>query len=264
MKYALIVLLCVLTFGCCKDKCQDPSNPDCENYNPCYGKKPVTAEIIIEQGNPLASDQSKTWLADDSSIYIYGSLRFRCANPDFTCTWKLGAQTINEKAPYRVFDAEGTYSVTLIVEGTPNTNCFPNDDGRDTITKLFKVICPDQALICKPLKGVFNDAPNDSTVIQIIYGDYANKKPASPCPPDITKAIGPVWTNFNSTQDTVWGCPTETVMYNTRVIFAGENYSVGVGECIGGSIVINRKDLTVRGEYQMHNRRRIFTGRVLQ
>jgi hypothetical protein len=32
--------ICVLVFeACCKRKCNDVSNPDCENYDPCYGKK---------------------------------------------------------------------------------------------------------------------------------------------------------------------------------------------------------------------------------
>jgi len=34
---------------CCKDDCLDPTNPDCENYDPCYGKTQPSAKFIMEE-----------------------------------------------------------------------------------------------------------------------------------------------------------------------------------------------------------------------
>ena len=49
-KVALIMLVATLFFGLnsCKDNCipcDDPTNPDCENYDPDYGKP--TAQFLV-------------------------------------------------------------------------------------------------------------------------------------------------------------------------------------------------------------------------
>ena len=38
----------------CKKKCQDASNPDCENYDPCYSIKPANADFGIFNPTPLS------------------------------------------------------------------------------------------------------------------------------------------------------------------------------------------------------------------
>ena len=47
------VLFCIASVilfnACCK--CKDPANPSCANYDPCYGKKKITANFKIAQ-NP--------------------------------------------------------------------------------------------------------------------------------------------------------------------------------------------------------------------
>jgi hypothetical protein len=49
--FYLIIFLSITLFSCCKDepKCQDPTKIECENYDPCYGKKPISAAFKIEE-----------------------------------------------------------------------------------------------------------------------------------------------------------------------------------------------------------------------
>ena len=37
----------LLALQSCKEECpcDDPTNPNCDNYDPCYGKKPITADF---------------------------------------------------------------------------------------------------------------------------------------------------------------------------------------------------------------------------
>ncbi len=50
-KIALLMLVVILAFGLnsCKDKCNDPADLDCENYNPCYGVEKTSAYFIVEE-----------------------------------------------------------------------------------------------------------------------------------------------------------------------------------------------------------------------
>lgn len=52
-KLTLLTLSLLLITASCKDepdnKCYDASNPDCENYNPCFGTSPVSADFVMSE-----------------------------------------------------------------------------------------------------------------------------------------------------------------------------------------------------------------------
>jgi len=48
IKISILSLCLILGLSTCKKKCCDPNNPDCENYDPCYGKKP-NANFLIKE-----------------------------------------------------------------------------------------------------------------------------------------------------------------------------------------------------------------------
>lgn len=49
MKQIIIITILLLSLQSCKDCCEDPTNPDCENYDPYYGKHKTSAHFIIEE-----------------------------------------------------------------------------------------------------------------------------------------------------------------------------------------------------------------------
>ena len=181
---SLCSLIILFFQGCCKEKCYDPNNPTCENYDPCYGKNPVTASISIGRNNrfmPVNGDEN--FLNEDSIFCapvddngpLYWAphsqfLGFKCTTPGVKTTWKLGSETITDSLFGRTFPSNkgimGKYSVTLMVEKDPDLNCFPLDDGKDTLTKTFTFV-PNTEL---PIMGVYKvlfEGEKDSSIIEI-------------------------------------------------------------------------------------------------
>jgi hypothetical protein len=172
----------MLSFGlgmdsCRKKQCHDPQNPECENYNPCYGKKPVTADFIFGGLAPInypdytiCPDTIFMSGGEDRRGLDYGiTMGFKALEPNAKYTWKLGAETINEKEFERWFiksGLPGVYQATLIVEKTPDAVCFPLDDGKDTITKKFTLMPHYQLPIMGKYKVLF-EGSKDSTIIEI-------------------------------------------------------------------------------------------------
>ena len=171
-----LTLLCMLG-SCCKEQCHAPQNPECGNYDPCWGKKPVTADFIF---GGLAPINYPDYTICPDTIFMSGGedrrgldygvvMKFQALEPNAKYTWKLGAETINEKEFERWFiksGLPGVYQATLIVEKTPDAACFPLDDGKDTITKKFTLMPHYQLPIMGKYKVLF-EGSKDSTMIEI-------------------------------------------------------------------------------------------------
>jgi hypothetical protein len=48
------ILLLLILDSCCRKTCVDPSNPECVNYEPCYNKKPITADFRVTANHLIA------------------------------------------------------------------------------------------------------------------------------------------------------------------------------------------------------------------
>jgi hypothetical protein len=72
----LLIAFITTIFSCKKDnKCYDPTNPDCENYDPCHNAKMHSADFIIEHNIPDENDDW-FWFKGDS-VFSGGLLQFR-------------------------------------------------------------------------------------------------------------------------------------------------------------------------------------------
>ena len=173
-------LLCMLGSSC-KEQCQDPQDPDCGNYDPCWGKKPVTADFIFGETtagrNPINGvdyPMCEDTIFDAGGITslgdVYGvRLKFYATENGAKYNWKLGSETITDREFERTFGKTapaGVYKATLMVEKTPDAVCFPKDDGKDTITQKFTLMPHHQLPIMGKYKVLFEGA-KDSTVIEI-------------------------------------------------------------------------------------------------
>ncbi len=164
-----LLILLLVTVGSCKKRCQDPSNPECENYNPCYGKAPVTASMIMDQS------LSAFWFEEDfyetgDTLFplLFSYIRFRNNASNTQATWILGKDTVIGQQVERHFKSlpYGAYPVTLIVKGSADSSCFPKDDGIDTITKYVYTIPICQLNVFGTFKVLF-DGQTDSTLVRI-------------------------------------------------------------------------------------------------
>ncbi len=124
----------------CENYCDDPSNIECFNYDPCFGKNPVSAEFVIEESLP---GRSTTYFIESDTV-IYGSnlVRFRAIHEAENYTWRIGndPREWNTRSVTLYFKDYLDISVSLSVSSTPDTSCFPHDNGQDTaIRKLVTV-----------------------------------------------------------------------------------------------------------------------------
>ncbi|MFN9111923.1 MAG: hypothetical protein ACK5XN_17810 [Bacteroidota bacterium] len=131
------------TLQSCSD-CNDPRNPDCENYNPCIDAQATNAAFTIKEAtytqiiDPSLVDD----LIDTDSCYM-NSVFFEATQQDAdSFIWQVGSEIeprygkrINVQFPDNL---RGTnFNVRLIVKRKPNTRCFPNDNGIDTVMRRF-------------------------------------------------------------------------------------------------------------------------------
>jgi hypothetical protein len=128
-------LMCVaVTFYGCKKECSDPTNPDCENYDPCHNSKPANADFTInEQIN------NTDFYYESDTIYRINGTLFKPKYEADSITWILGAETVHQKELFRTGYPLGTIEVTMIAKMNPSA-CLTEEQRIDTVTKQFYVL----------------------------------------------------------------------------------------------------------------------------
>jgi hypothetical protein len=129
----LLVSILVLVFvlnSCGKESVENP----CE-----CGQKPITAAFTITekyyfpQGNTL--DLFEPY---DTDTVFASNIVFTALEEDAEYTWQIGTETLHTNIVERSgFPANQPIPITLIVKKEPDIECFPNDDGIDTLTRYL-------------------------------------------------------------------------------------------------------------------------------
>ena len=163
----LITFLSITLFSCCKDepKCQDPTKIECENYDPCYSIKPISASFKILE---TVSGYAPYWQNYDTDTLASSYASFVADVDGAEYKWEIGAKTYTDKSFSQSFIGvadKTVIPVTLIVKKQPNKSCNPNDDGIDTITR--KLVIRNECKLfsfyeTKRYNGSFTDSPKDT------------------------------------------------------------------------------------------------------
>ena len=168
-----ISLLAMLALGACKKEkpCKDPSNPDCENYDPCFGKKAPSADFIIGQSSNVGYFGMKPFefISDDTMFApFYRNIDFMAKEEGAEYEWKLGAETITARRFTRGFSnaGYGRYTATLTIRKEVDNSCFPEYTGTATFTKNFEIRPFYEFPIVGKYKVLF-EGEKDSSIIQI-------------------------------------------------------------------------------------------------
>jgi len=128
----LILLPIVLLLTACPE--DDPVKPD-----PCEGKKPVSAEFDIYEVPPF--ELPKMWKLYDTDTVSSDEILFVALEENAEYEWHLGSEVIKTKSfSRRQFPKRTNIPVTLIVRKNPDTLCYSQDDGIDTLTRRFYTI----------------------------------------------------------------------------------------------------------------------------
>ncbi|HYG14880.1 MAG TPA: hypothetical protein VEC12_03935 [Bacteroidia bacterium] len=257
LKIASIIILLVwfaLEAASCKRKdapCYDPANPKCVDYDPCYGTKPVIAEIKLSQrAAPSRTDELGKLYIDEQNIFPQVQIKFDTPLEGAKYTWILGTETITTKSFERHFFTApfGTYSVKLIVEKEPNKNCYPTDDGKDTLVKTFQIVPICQLQSSGVFKGKWENTPDSAIITVRTYNDGSF---TDSCNFGITRFI-----NLQGINDTI---VSSCIISNPELI----NYDPGTIPLGNLNLKINPVDKSVVIDYFMFNERRIFRGRKI-
>jgi hypothetical protein len=138
--------------------------------DPCKDMQPVTAAFTIHES--FALGYRPEWEIYDTdtvrSIYV----TFTAMEDEAEYEWTLGAETITEKSFTRSdFPRGQNIEVKLKVTKNPNLACFPEDDGKDSLTRIFYVTPSwDNSLFQDEFEGFHTDKPQQK--FTIIIDDY--------------------------------------------------------------------------------------------
>ena len=137
MKKILLVILPLLFLTVlinCK-KQQPQINEDIKN--PCDCAHEVSADFDIFEVGGTWSEQTLT-----DTIYHDKYVIFKAKDTIANYTWYIGSEVFNTKEVTKFFDNSligQNIPIALVVKKEPNTYCFPNDDGYDSIVKSIYV-----------------------------------------------------------------------------------------------------------------------------
>ena len=171
----LLLCFAVVSFllglqSCKKEKCTDPTNPQCENYDPCYGKQKLTADFDIYEASSFYTSKW-TWYATDT--ISSNGVMFVARDNDVWYSWQVGAETLNTQSFFRTdFPLNTPVPITLTVRRKNNFNCFAGGDSVTTKTKnLYAFSNPPKLRYFGCFNGYHTDAPNDTFTVCITYND---------------------------------------------------------------------------------------------
>jgi hypothetical protein len=170
----VLLIFCLIGFSSCdNNECFDEANPLCENYNPCLQERETSANFSIYDCITCHSPDSLMRETDSS----FGGLVIFEAHEELeSYEWTIGtdARVFREKrVSLTFFGFSGIVEVQLVGRKSVNANCFPDDDGIDTIRKTLVIVEPDyeRPFINKEYIG-YNESEPDS-IFTISFGSFA-------------------------------------------------------------------------------------------
>jgi len=127
--YCFLWVLSTLLLSNC---CDEPIKPD-----PCSGKSPVSADFMIYELPPLGFPEY--WTPFDCDTVIPSNIvYFTAYEENASYEWEIGSEKIYEKSFNRTgFPGGAKIPVKLIVKKETDKNCFPDDDGCDTVVRYL-------------------------------------------------------------------------------------------------------------------------------
>lgn len=171
------ILLALLTLNGCRT-CKDQTNPECDNYNPCAGKTPFNADFTIEErftslGSVFGVLDTSVVATTDTIVSSFGAIRAKFTAPDSYTSyyWTIGTDptVFTTKSFSQFFPDPVSVDVTFIGTRTPDTLCFPNDDGVDTVVKKLTVVDYSQSPFMGNFYGTSTEKPDSAYTVSVVY-----------------------------------------------------------------------------------------------
>ena len=175
LRLTVLFILIINLNGCKKNcECNDPSNSECKNYNPCHNKSNVAANfeaMAYLHGSSFNSYPEQLLKVD--TVYLSSNLLFEANDKSYmNYKWIIGSdpnhRSGNKISVSFVLTEEETIPITLIVQGSPDKNCQNKLDYRDTFTKYIHFMPYKKFSLNGVFEGVFLDSPDKTVQIDIV------------------------------------------------------------------------------------------------
>ncbi len=150
--------LLALVFMACQCKDDDMS------FDPCEDISPTSADFWIYPNTGFVPPPAWQHIDTDTLSFSSGGI-FAAKYPADKRTWLIGSEILEDSVISRTdFPPGEDITVTLIVENfNPNSDCFPNDTGRDTFSRTFHALGPVEKLKWEgEYMGTYDFLPNES------------------------------------------------------------------------------------------------------
>ncbi len=144
-KYVLLAVLAGAVLAGCRDDddapCCDATNPECPNYDPCWGVEEPTAAILMRD-QYIRPGEGFVMTAYDNVFYTNVEFSSPHIGPEYEHTWYLGAEVINEPVFTRSHSSERPQyiNVSHVITFPVDSACYSNLTGRDSTSATYYII----------------------------------------------------------------------------------------------------------------------------
>jgi hypothetical protein len=243
--YSLLFLFVALT-GCKEDDedpecpCTDPSNPECSNYDPCFGNEEPNASFFTEDRLTWPEFGENLWIQD--TILKGGLIRFRSPfeGDGISHKWYIGAVIIEEPSVTRNFtnvQRPATITVSHVITYPIDTLCYPQVTGIDSTSQTFTLInfFSEFLTVENTFRGVLN---NETDSFDFKFRALQN---FTGIPGGVnTSGVSMYLINFHNSQDSTRNDGWDVT--NTR-------FTLTDGSIPQGMLIIDPSDLSVEMNY---------------
>jgi hypothetical protein len=145
----LLAIFAISIYSCRKDNddqaCCDPTNPECPNYDPCYGVEEPSAEFFIEDRARNAETNEVFYYPEGEGPIVGASTRFRAKyqGDEISHTWYIGADNYFEpmvEIDFSDVTRPSNIIIYHVVEYPVNMECYPFSTGRDSVALTFQLM----------------------------------------------------------------------------------------------------------------------------
>lgn len=165
--------LLLFFFTGCKN-CDDPADPECKNYDPCYEWANLSADF--EMNEIINSSGGDSWILQVTTGKVLNRRALELVAKDSSNVehqWILGTDPrvrTGQKELLTFGAFAGTIEITHIVTAPLGVDCFADGNRTDTVTKTVEVISFGEDM---PYYGTYTGAhfhlPDDLFSIDIYY-----------------------------------------------------------------------------------------------
>jgi hypothetical protein len=165
----------------CKD-CDDPTDPDCGNYDPCFGQQEFVPHFKMYDaishwsGEELAlpgSNAINNYIMIEGDTLLTRRVIFIAPEEYDSVWWRIGAEaSYRQGKGVRIF-FEDLYPenlpIIMIGKRQPNVACFPNEQAIDTVQRFLTLKPSTDTKVTGQWIGAYDTHPDDSFEINIRF-----------------------------------------------------------------------------------------------